>query len=263
VRLASLADGRAARIEADRCYPLPGTLVDHLCREPATVRGKGIALEDAIFGPPVRRPGKIICIGLNYLDHAHETNAEPPDKPLLFSKPSSCVIGDGDAIEMPNGEVKLDYEAELAVVIGAPARSLPPEQAMTVVGGYSCFNDVSERVAQLSDGQWFRGKSFDTFAPFGPFVVTPDSIPDPHKLGIRSLVNDDTRQDSSTSQLIFKVPELVSYCSHTFALEPGDVIATGTPAGVALGTGNYLKPGDVVQVEIEGLGSLTNEVVAL
>ncbi|HZJ52090.1 MAG TPA: fumarylacetoacetate hydrolase family protein [Actinomycetota bacterium] len=263
MRLATLADGRPARIEADRCYPLPGTLVDHLCRAPASLRGKGLAFEDAVFGPPVRRPGKIICIGLNYLDHARETNAQPPEKPLLFSKPSSCVIGAGDAIEMPNGEVKLDYEAELAVVIGAPARAVSAEQAAAAIGGYACFNDVSERVAQLSDGQWFRGKSFDTFAPFGPWVVTPDDIPDPHDLGIRSLVNGEVRQDSSTSQLIFKVPALVSYCSHAFSLEPGDVIATGTPAGVALGTGAYLKPGDVVTVEIDGLGSLANEVVAI
>ena len=263
MRIATLADGRPARIEADRCYPLPGTLVDHLCRAPATPRGKGLALEDAVFGPPVRRPGKIICIGLNYLDHARETNAELPEKPLLFSKPSSCVIGAGDAIEMPKGEVKLDYEAELAVVIGAPVRSVSVEQAAAAIGGYACFNDVSERKAQLSDGQWFRGKGFDTFAPFGPWVVTPDDIPDPHDLGVRSLVNGEIRQDSSTSQLIFKVPELVSYCSHTFSLEPGDVIATGTPGGVALGTGAYLKPGDVVTVEIERLGSLTNKVVAL
>ncbi|MBA2366571.1 MAG: fumarylacetoacetate hydrolase family protein [Actinobacteria bacterium] len=263
MRLTTLADGRPARIEADRCYPLPGRLVDHLCRAPTSLRGKGLALEDAVFGPPVRRPGKIICIGLNYLDHARETNAEPPDKPLLFSKPSSCVIGTGDAIEMPNGEVKLDYEAELAVVIGAPARDVSTEQATAAIGGYACFNDVSERVAQLSDGQWFRGKSFDTFAPFGPWLVTPDDVPDPHDLGIRSLVNGEIRQDSNTSQLIFKVPALVSYCSHTFSLEPGDVIATGTPAGVALGTGAYLNPGDLVTVEIDGLGSLTNEVVAV
>ncbi|MDQ3643028.1 MAG: fumarylacetoacetate hydrolase family protein [Actinomycetota bacterium] len=211
----------------------------------------------------MRRPGKIICIGLNYRDHARETNAQPPEKPLLFSKPSSCVIGPGDAIEMPNGEVKLDYEAELAVVIGAPARAVSAEQAGAAIGGYACFNDVSERAAQLSDGQWFRGKSFDTFAPFGPWLVTPDDIPDPHDLGIRSLVNEEIRQDSSTSQLIFKVPELVSYCSHTFSLEPGDVIATGTPGGVALGTGAYLKPGDVVTVEIDGLGSLSNRVTAI
>ncbi|MDQ3661614.1 MAG: fumarylacetoacetate hydrolase family protein [Actinomycetota bacterium] len=263
MRLASLADGRPARIEADRCYPLPGTLTDHLCRPPASLRGKGLPLEDAVFGPPVRRPGKIICIGLNYRDHARETNAQPPEKPLLFSKPSSCVIGPGDAIEMPNGEVKLDYEAELAVVIGAPARAVSAEQAGAAIGGYACFNDVSERAAQLSDGQWFRGKSFDTFAPFGPWLVTPDDIPDPHDLGIRSLVNEEIRQDSSTSQLIFKVPELVSYCSHTFSLEPGDVIATGTPGGVALGTGAYLKPGDVVTVEIDGLGSLSNRVTAI
>jgi 2-keto-4-pentenoate hydratase/2-oxohepta-3-ene-1,7-dioic acid hydratase in catechol pathway len=261
VQFATLADGRAVRIEGDRYEVLPGRLIDHLCRDPAPAHGELVEAEGAALGPPIARPGKIVCIGLNYRDHAEETKASLPDAPLLFSKPSSCVIGPGSGIEKPPGEVRLDYEAELAIVIGRPARRLSTEDAPNAIGGYACFNDVSERVAQLSDGQWFRGKSFDTFGPFGPWVVTPDEIEDPHSLGIRCLVNGEARQDSSTSELIFKVPEIVSYCSHAMSLEPGDIIATGTPAGVALGTGNYLEKGDVVTVEIDELGSLTNPVV--
>jgi 2-keto-4-pentenoate hydratase/2-oxohepta-3-ene-1,7-dioic acid hydratase in catechol pathway len=261
LRLATLVDGRAARLEDDNYTVLPGRLVDHLCRPPLPAQGDSVAAGEALLGPPIARPGKIICIGLNYRDHAEETNATPPEKPLLFTKASSCVVGPEAAIEKPAGEVKLDYEAELAVVIGRPARRVSVADAPQVVGGYACFNDVSERVAQLGDGQWFRGKSFDTFAPFGPWIVTPDEVGDPHALGIRCLVNDEVRQDSSTKELIFRVPELVSYCSHSLSLEPGDIIATGTPAGVALGTGNYLAAGDVVTVEIEGLGSLRNPVV--
>jgi 2-keto-4-pentenoate hydratase/2-oxohepta-3-ene-1,7-dioic acid hydratase in catechol pathway len=261
MKLATLADGRAVRLEGDRYVVLPGRLIDHLCREPASATGELVAAGDAALGPPIARPDKLICIGLNYRDHAEETNASLPEAPLLFSKPSSCVIGPESGIEKPPGEVKLDYEAELAVVIGRPARRLSAKDAPKAIGGYACFNDVSERVAQLSDGQWFRGKSFDTFGPFGPWVVSPDEIENPHSLGVRCLVNGEARQDSSTSELIFKIPEIVSYCSHAMSLEPGDVIATGTPAGVALGTGNYLEEGDIVTVEIDGLGSLTNRVV--
>ena len=261
MRLATLADGRAARLEDDHYVVLPGRLVDHLCRAPMRVSGERVPADEAKLAAPIARPGKIVCIGLNYQDHAKETNATPPEQPLLFSKPSSCVVGPGAGIAKPEGEVKLDYEAELAVVIGKPARRITAEEASEVIGGYSCFNDVSERVAQLGDGQWFRGKSFDTFAPFGPWVVTPDEVEDPHTLGIRCEVNGEVRQDSNTSELIFKVPELVSYCSRALSLEPGDLIATGTPAGVALGTGKYLEAGDVVTVQIDGLGSLTNPVV--
>jgi 2-keto-4-pentenoate hydratase/2-oxohepta-3-ene-1,7-dioic acid hydratase in catechol pathway len=261
VKLATLADGRAVRLEEDHYVVLPGRLVDHLCRDPAPAAGELIPAGDAALGPPIARPGKLICIGLNYRDHAEETKASLPEAPLLFSKPSNCVIGPESGIEKPPGEVKLDYEAELAIVIGRAARRLSTEDAPKAIGGYACFNDVSERVAQLSDGQWFRGKSFDTFGPFGPWVASVDEIEDPHSLGVRCLVNGEARQDSSTSELIFKIPEIVSYCSHAMSLEPGDVIATGTPAGVALGTGNYLEEGDIVTVEIDGLGSLTNRVV--
>jgi len=261
MRLGALADGRAVRIESDHCILLPGRVVDHLCRPEFAGRGSTIPFEDAVFQAPVARPGKVVCVGLNYLDHAEETNAKLPERPLLFAKAASCIIGPGAAIEKPRGEVKLDYEAELAVVIGRPARRVSVTDALGYVGGYACFNDVSERVAQLGDKQWFRGKSHDTFGPFGPSLVTPDEVGDPNDLAIKSLVNGLTRQDSSTSRMIFEVAELVSYCSHAFSLEPGDVIATGTPAGVALGGGDYLQVGDEVSVVVERVGTLTNRVV--
>ncbi|MGH2787869.1 MAG: fumarylacetoacetate hydrolase family protein [Actinomycetota bacterium] len=259
MRLATLTDGRAARVVDDGLVPLPGRLVDHLCRAPSSSSAH-LLPADSSLGPPIARPGKVVCLGLNYADHAAESGEPVPDLPLLFAKASSCVIGPGTPVQMPDGDVHLDYEAELAVVIGRPARKVSPDEAIDYVGGYACFNDISERNAQMGDGQWFRGKSADTFGPFGPWVVTPDEIPDPHALSIRCTVNDEVRQDSSTSQMVFKVPEIVSFCSHAFTLEPGDVIATGTPPGVALGSGVWLQPGDTMTVEIEGLDRLTNTV---
>lgn len=259
MRLATLADGRCVRIEDDALVPLPGRLVDHLCRPAARPAGEPVAA-GAALGPPIGRPGKVVCVGLNYAGHAAETGAEAPQRPLLFSKASSCVIGPGADIVMPHPDARLDHEAELAVVIGRPARGLHPSDALAVIGGYACFNDVSERTAQKGDGQWFRGKSHDTFGPLGPFVVTPEDIEDPHGLSIRCLVNGEVRQDSTTADMLFGVADIVAYCSQAFTLEPGDVIATGTPAGVALATGRWLAPGDVVTVEISGLGTLSNRV---
>jgi 2-keto-4-pentenoate hydratase/2-oxohepta-3-ene-1,7-dioic acid hydratase in catechol pathway len=259
MRLATLADGRTARATDDGYRALPGSLVEHLCRAP--VEPVGDVVDGASPAAPIARPGKIVCIGLNYRDHAAESGLELPERPLLFSKPSSCVIGPGADIVMPPGDVRLDYEAELAVVIGRPAKDVDAGEALDFVGGYACFNDVSERVAQKADGQWFRAKGHDTFAPFGPWVVTPDEIADPHSLAIRCLVNDEVRQDSNTAEMVFKVPELVAYCSAAMSLEPGDVIATGTPAGVALASGRWLERGDVVTIEIEGLGRLVNRVL--
>jgi 2-keto-4-pentenoate hydratase/2-oxohepta-3-ene-1,7-dioic acid hydratase in catechol pathway len=162
---------------------------------------------------------------------------------------------------MPESDVALDYEAELLIVIGRAGRRLSEQDAVTIIGGYACFNDVSERKAQRGDGQWFRGKSHDTFGPFGPWVVTPDEVGDPNALYIRSTVNGEVRQDSNTADMIFKVPEIVSYCSHAFSLEPGDVIATGTPEGVGARDGRYLSVGDTVTVEVEKLGALTNRII--
>jgi 2,4-diketo-3-deoxy-L-fuconate hydrolase len=262
MRLVTLLDGRAARLEDDAYLPLPGRLIDHLCREPAGLTAAGVPAAQVALQAPIARPGKVICLGLNYADHARESGQEPPPQPLLFAKASSCIVGPGVPIQMPKGEISLDYEAELAIVIGRAGHRVSTDDASGLIGGYACFNDVSERKSQLGDGQWFRGKSYDTFGPFGPWVVTPEEVSDPHDLAIRCTVNDEVRQDSSTSQMIFKVDEIVSFCSYAFSLEPGDVIATGTPPGVGMASGRYLAPGDTVTVEIEGLGSLTNPVIA-
>lgn len=213
---------------------------------------------------PVPRPGKIVCIGLNYRDHAAEQNVALPERPLLFSKFPTCVQRPGGPIRIPRGSAQTDYEAELAVVIGRRAARVAEAAAMDCVLGYCCFHDVSARDFQFADGQWQRGKSCDTFAPFGPFVATTDEIPDPHALRIRMRVNGRTLQDSSTSQLVFRVPQLIAAISADITLEPGDLIATGTPPGVGFARKPpvYLRPGDVCEVEIDGLGVLRNPVVA-
>ncbi|WP_030453902.1 fumarylacetoacetate hydrolase family protein [Herbidospora cretacea] len=209
-------------------------------------------------GPPVARPGKIVCIGLNYSDHAEETNAAVPVEPVVFMKASNTVVGPDDEVLVPRGSVKTDYEVELAVVIGATARYLAsPEEAAGVIAGYTISNDVSEREFQLErGGQWDKGKSCETFNPMGPWLVTPDEAGDPQALGLRLWVNGEPRQNGDTKNQIFGVHHVVWYLSQFMVLEPGDVVNTGTPAGVAMGRGPdaYLRPGDVVEVEIDGLG---------
>jgi len=213
---------------------------------------------------PVPRPGKILCIGLNYRDHAAESNSPLPERPLLFSKFPTSTLAPGGTIRVPRGCENLDYEAELGVVIGKRAARVSAAKAMEHVLGYVNFNDVSARDFQFKDGQWQRGKSCDTFAPFGEAIVTTDEIPDPRKLRIRLRLNGQTMQDSSTDQLIFGVPKLIESLSEHVTLEPGDVIATGTPPGVGFARKPpvWMKPGDVVEVEIEGLGILRNVVGA-
>jgi 2-keto-4-pentenoate hydratase/2-oxohepta-3-ene-1,7-dioic acid hydratase in catechol pathway len=260
MRLATLIDGRPARVEAGALLPLPGRLIDHLCRPPSDPIAEAVPAERATLGAPIARPPKIIGVGLNYVDHAKETGQEEPSEPLLFGKLATSVIGPGVPIRIPPGASKVDYEAELAVVIGRAAKDLSQDEALDAVGGYACFNDVSERAVQKADGQWLRAKSFDTFGPFGPWVVTPDEVGDPNALAIKSIVNGEVRQDSSTSLMIHSVAAIVSFCSKAFPLEPGDVIATGTPAGVGMASNSYLKPGDTVMIEVEGLGSLTNAI---
>lgn len=210
---------------------------------------------------PVPRPGKIIAIGLNYYDHAREGGLEPPSVPMLFAKFSTSVVGDGEVVEWdPRLTSAVDLEAELAVVMGRRARRISEVEAPGHVLGYTCLNDVSARDLQFSDKQFVRAKSLDTFCPMGPALVTADEIPDPGRLAIRSFRNGQVMQDSSTSQLVFSVAQLISFCSQAFTLEPGDVIATGTPAGV----GWYREPrvlmhdGDVMTIEIEGIGRLEN-----
>jgi len=211
----------------------------------------------------VPRPGKVICIGLNYRDHAAESNMPLPEKPVVFSKFSTAVIAPGEPVVLPAGSHQVDYEAELAIVIGRHAKNVSADQAYDYVLGYTAFNDVTARDFQFADGQWQRGKSCDTFAPMGQAIVTTDVITDPHKLSIRLTLNGQTMQDSNTDQLIFSVPQLIEFISESITLEPGDVIATGTPPGVGFARTPpvFLKPGDEMEVLIEGIGGLGNPIV--
>ena len=213
---------------------------------------------------PIERPGKIVCVGLNYSDHAEEQGAELPEEPLLFAKWPSALIGPGDPIVIPPLVTKCDYEAELGVVIGSRVRGVSKENALEAVRGYLCANDVSARDLQFKDGQWTRAKSVDTFCPVGPRLVPAEEIPDPHDLRIRAIVNGEVLQDSTTANLIFGVDEVISHASQTMTLEPGDLVLTGTPAGVGVfrDPQRLLRPGDEVTIEIERIGSLTNPVVA-
>ena len=212
---------------------------------------------------PIDRPGKIVCVGLNYRDHAEEQGVELPEEPLLFAKWPNALIGPGDPIVIPPLVTQCDYEAELGVVIGATVRSVSRENALEAVRGYVCANDVSARDLQFKDGQWTRGKSVDTFCPVGPLVAAAE-IPDPHVLRIRAIVSGEVLQDSTTANLIFGIDEIVSHASQTMTLEPGDLILTGTPAGVGVfrDPQRLLRPGDEVTIEIERVGALTNPVVA-
>jgi 2-keto-4-pentenoate hydratase/2-oxohepta-3-ene-1,7-dioic acid hydratase in catechol pathway len=213
---------------------------------------------------PIERPQKIICVGLNYRDHAEEQGVDAPGKPILFAKWPNTLIGPGEAIVLPAASEQVDYEAELGVVIGKRARNVSVENALDAVGGYVCVNDVSARDLQFSDGQWTRGKSPDTFCPVGPRVVPAAEIPDPQALAIRALLNGEVMQDSSTANMIFGVAEIVSFISQVITLEPGDLIATGTPAGVGVFRDPpvFLRAGDEITIEIEGIGALTNPVRA-
>jgi 2-keto-4-pentenoate hydratase/2-oxohepta-3-ene-1,7-dioic acid hydratase in catechol pathway len=212
---------------------------------------------------PLPRPGKIICVGLNYSDHCREQGIEPPAYPMLFSKFANAVSDPGQAVVRPTATEKLDLECELAVVIGRRAKSIGPEEAMEHVFGYTILNDVTMRDLQRDDGQWLRAKGSDGFAPMGPALVTREEIPDPQRLRLGSSVNGETWQDSSTAEMVFDVATLVAFASRTITLESGDVIATGTPAGVGhfQEPPRYLQDGDIMRCEIEGIGVLENRVV--
>lgn len=217
--------------------------------------------------PPVRNPRKIVCIGLNYRDHAIEGGKAIPTEPVMFSKFPTALVGPGDDIVLPKVAQKVDYEAELVIVIGRRARHVPnDDRAFDVVGGYTCGHDVSARDWQFrgEERQWTIGKTFDTFAPVGPEIVTPDEPFNPHDARIRMRLNGQTMQDSSTREFIFKVPHLLWFLTQVFTLEPGDLIFTGTPPGVGIARKPpvLLKPGDVTEVEIDGIGVLRNPVVA-
>jgi 2-keto-4-pentenoate hydratase/2-oxohepta-3-ene-1,7-dioic acid hydratase in catechol pathway len=213
---------------------------------------------------PIERPGKIVCVGLNYRDHAEEQGVALPEAPLLFAKWQNALIGPGEPIVVPPLVTKCDYEAELGVVIGTRAKDVSAENALEAVAGYICVNDVSARNLQFADGQWTRGKSPDTFCPVGPALVPRDEIADPQNLAIRAVLNGETMQASTTANMVFGVADLIAYITQTITLEPGDLIATGTPAGVGAfrEPAVFMQPGDEITIEIEGLGSLTNPVVA-
>ena len=213
--------------------------------------------EEIRLGPPIDRPSKIVCVGLNYAKHAKESGMEVPTEPVLFFKASSAIVGPNDDVILPKKSEKSDWEVELAIIIGDKASYVKESEAMDHVAGYVIHNDISEREYQLErSGQWVKGKSCDTFAPMGPFMVTTDEIDDPHNLRLWLKLNGETMQDSNTSDLIFGIPKLVSYISTYMTLLPGDVISTGTPFGVGLGLDpqKYLKDGDVMELGIEGLG---------
>ncbi|HVO41617.1 MAG TPA: fumarylacetoacetate hydrolase family protein [Aggregatilineales bacterium] len=226
--------------------------------------GRSYPLAEITLKAPIPRPGKLICIGLNYRDHAEETGHELPTHPVVFAKYANTVIGPGEAIVLPNVTRQVDYEAELAFVIGRRARHVPEIDAMRYVAGYTLINDVSARDYQYRTSQWTIGKTFDTFAPMGPALVTADEIPDPHNLPIRLKIGSELLQNSNTRNLIFNVPQLVASLTEVMTLEPGDVVATGTPPGVgsARKPPRYLQPGDIVEVSIDGIGALSNPVVA-
>ena len=217
------------------------------------------------LGPPVAGTGKMICIGLNYADHAAESGMAVPPEPVIFMKATSAICGPDDPIVIPRGSEKTDWEVELAVIIGKSAKYVGEAEAMDHVAGFTIANDVSERAFQAErQGQWTKGKSCDNFGQIGPWLVTPDEVADPQALAMWLKVNGETRQDGSTATMVYKVPFLIHYLSQFMSLHPGDVISTGTPPGVGMGMKppRYLKAGDVVELGIEGLGSQRQDVVA-
>jgi 2-keto-4-pentenoate hydratase/2-oxohepta-3-ene-1,7-dioic acid hydratase in catechol pathway len=268
MRWGTLQGGGLAALVDDRAVWLPawerdglvdvGALVaapqEVLARVTAeATQAPGVRAAGVPLGPPLRRPSKIVCVGLNYRDHAAESSLELPAQPLLFSKFPSSIVGPGDEIAWPAGVTEqVDWEAELAVVMGLDG----------AVFGYTVANDVSARDVQFADGQWTRGKSIDTFCPTGPTVVTADEVPDPQALRVRARVNGETLQDAPTSDMVFGVAEIVAYCARSFTLEPGDLILTGTPPGVGAFRSPpvWLSAGDVVEVAVDGIGVLANPV---
>ncbi len=260
---------RVGYIEDGEVRPLGGASVleyiEHGRSADRQPGGRTVPLEEARLHAPIARPAKIICIGLNYEDHAAETGQEIPEKPIVFAKYPNTIIGPGEAIRIPPITEQVDYEAELTVVIGRTAKNVPESEALEYVFGYMNGNDVSSRDLQFSEGgQWTRSKSIDTFAPIGPFIATREEVPDPQNLYIRCILNGEVVQDGTTSDMIFSVAELVSFLSSGMTLMPGDIIMTGTPAGVGFVREPelFMKAGDEVSVEIEGLGTLTNPVEA-
>jgi 2-keto-4-pentenoate hydratase/2-oxohepta-3-ene-1,7-dioic acid hydratase in catechol pathway len=269
VHLARIEDGHAVLLEPESDTPRADVMVDAIATR-AELDGVGprVSLDDVELLAPVRRPGKIVAIGLNYADHVGESAMELPKAPLIFSKPSSAIVGPGEPVRWAGADCReADYEAELAVVIGSTATGVV-DNPLEHIFGYTCCNDFSARDAQFGDGQWVRGKSFDTFCPLGPWIVSPDEFGDPqdHAIGIDVTDPDGATarlQDGNTRDMIFGVAEIITYVARFITLEPGDVIATGTPNGVGFARKppRYMGDGDVMTVWIDGIGELTNPCV--
>ena len=254
--------GGFGRVVGDSVVPMGPDLMAYLAGA-ASHDGRPEPLSGLELQVPVRNPEKIVCVGLNYRDHAEETGQSVPQEPILFAKYRSSLLAPGAPIRLPKvASEHVDYEAELAVVIGKRAGRLSVQDALAHVAGYTCANDVSARDLQMRGGQWLRGKAIDTFLPLGPWLVTADEIADPQALPIRCLVNGQVMQDSNTREMIFGVAEVVSFISQSITLVPGDIICTGTPAGVGFTRKPplYLRPGDEVTVSIGGVGDLSNPV---
>ncbi|TDC97772.1 FAA hydrolase family protein [Nonomuraea deserti] len=267
VAAARIEDGTAVPVAEESRAPMADAVRDLIAAGADVAAlaptGPALPLTDVDVLSPLAAPQKIICIGLNYADHIRETGLDTPERPLAFVKTAHTLAGPYQEVPVPAGATEqLDWEAELAVVIGAPARDVPVERALGHVFGYTAANDLSARDAQFADGQWFRGKNFDAFCPLGPWIVTPDEIGDPQALSVAARVNGRTVQDGSTKDMIFGVADVISYLSRYMTLCPGDVIATGTPHGVGMGRTPqlWLKDGDVVEVEIGAVGTLRNTV---
>ena len=276
MRLANV-DGRAHVVLDGRLVDVERVTLGRLPSDPMAVLGRLDELGDVVvpddaprldevpLGPPVPRPQKILAVGLNYLGHARESGAEPPDEPVFFAKYPSALCGPADNIVIPAGRTQVDWEAELVVVVGRRGKNVPPAVAWSYVAGVTCGQDVSDREEQYRAlRQFTMGKSFDTYAPIGPVLVTPDELPNPDDLAIRCIVDGEEVQASRTSDLIFPVAELVARASRVCTLEPGDLFFTGTPAGVGMGRNppRYLAPGNVLETEIEGVGRMRNACVA-
>jgi len=250
------------------CFDAARSAFDYAAHLSENMATRGVFYEEREITrlSPITRPSKIICLGLNYRDHAIESGVAIPKEPVVFSKYTTSIIGPNAPIKLPPDSQKVDYEAELVFVIGRGGRNISEADAMQHVAGYTCGHDVSARDYQLDrgGGQWVIGKTFDTFAPMGPVLVTPDELTDPHNLPIRCRLNGQTMQDSNTGQMIFNIPQTIAYLSRVMTLEPGDVVFTGTPPGVGFARkpAVFLKPGDITEIEIEGIGVLRNPVEA-
>lgn len=273
MRLVTFATGGQAalgRVEGNEIIPISqqfGSMIDLIIRWPevrealSATTAQPIALDNVHLLPPLPRPGKILAIGLNYADHVRETGAAMPLRQIWFCKQPTAANGPFDPIVLPKVATEVDYEAELVVVIGKGGRNITRAEAPAAVFGYCAGNDVSARDWQMATSQWMLGKSFDTHAPFGPWITTADAVPDPHRLGVRCFVNGEKRQDSNTRNLVFDIWDQIAHVSQVMTLEPGDLIFTGTPGGVGMGFNppRYLKDGDVVRVEIDQLSAIEAE----